>query len=114
MRNAPALFPPGSGWVYSNTDYIILGLIIEQVTGNSYADEIARRFIEPLGLADTYLYGYESSDPTATGYDLWCMGAPRPDSSSSSDDDGPPEACPTTVGEWLPIGATDHSSWPTI
>jgi D-alanyl-D-alanine carboxypeptidase len=114
VRDAPALFPPGSDWMYSNTDYIILGLIIEQVTGNSYADEIARRFIDPLGLSDTYLHGYESSDPTTTGYDLWCKGAPRPDSSSTSDDDGPPAACPTTVGEWLPIGATDHSSWPII
>ena len=36
----PLVFEPGSQWSYSNTNYIALGLVIEQVTGRSYADEL--------------------------------------------------------------------------
>ena len=53
-RALPPYFKPGADWHYSNTDYQILGLIIEAVTGNSYADELARRFFRPLGLTYTY------------------------------------------------------------
>jgi len=38
---------------YSNTGYILLGLIIENITGNSWAQEVESRIIEPLGLKDT-------------------------------------------------------------
>ncbi len=49
-----ALFPPGKGWEYSNTNYILAGLIVQKVTGRPIAEEITRRVIEPLGLHDTY------------------------------------------------------------
>lgn len=48
-------FPPGKGWYYSDANYIILGMIIEKVTGNKAADEIDTRIIEPLKLEDTSL-----------------------------------------------------------
>ncbi|MDT7796862.1 MAG: D-alanyl-D-alanine carboxypeptidase [Actinomycetota bacterium] len=51
----PALFPPGTSWSYSNTNYIVAGMIAEKVTGHSLGDEIARRITRPLGLRDTYL-----------------------------------------------------------
>ena len=47
-------FEPGKGWHYSNTGYILLGMIIEQVTGNSLEEEVRKRIIEPLGLKNTY------------------------------------------------------------
>ncbi len=47
-------FPPGAGYHYSDTNYAILGLIIEQVTGREVEDEVRQRVIEPLGLANTY------------------------------------------------------------
>ena len=46
-------FPPDGGWHYSNTNTVILGMIIEQVTGNFVGDEIRKRIIEPLGLNGT-------------------------------------------------------------
>lgn len=47
--------PPTNGWSYSNTNYLLAGMIIERATGNSYGSEIARRFFGPkLGLRDTY------------------------------------------------------------
>ncbi|MFE2724050.1 serine hydrolase domain-containing protein [Kitasatospora sp. NPDC059327] len=47
-------FAPGTGWAYSNTNYVLAGLIVQQVTGRSLATEIDRRVIEPLGLRHTY------------------------------------------------------------
>ncbi len=44
---------PGGPYHYSNTNYIVLGEIIEQVTGNSWADEVGARIAEPLGMSGT-------------------------------------------------------------
>lgn len=52
MRHEPD-FDPGEGWNYSNTNYLLAGMIIKKVTGHSYADEIKQRVIEPLGLDAT-------------------------------------------------------------
>ncbi|MEV0761810.1 serine hydrolase domain-containing protein [Nocardia sp. NPDC050435] len=52
--NAPADFEPGSKWAYSNTNYVVAGMVIEQITGTSVGTEITRRILEPLALRDTY------------------------------------------------------------
>ncbi|MEV6561410.1 serine hydrolase domain-containing protein [Nocardia sp. NPDC051756] len=57
----PLSFPPGTGWAYSNTDYLLAGLLIEKVTGRPYAEAIDQRIIRPLGLHDTFVPGDESS-----------------------------------------------------
>ncbi|AYG84970.1 D-alanyl-D-alanine carboxypeptidase [Streptomyces hundungensis] len=49
----PRAFEPGTDWSYSNTGYLVAGMIIERVTGRTYGDEIRRRIIEPLGLRQT-------------------------------------------------------------
>lgn len=49
-----ALFKPGKSWGYSNTNYVLAGLIVEKVTGRSIGDQITSRIITPLGLRDTY------------------------------------------------------------
>ena len=46
----PALFEPGTEWSYSNTNYILLALIIKRVTGRDYASEVDRRILRPLRL----------------------------------------------------------------
>ena len=50
-------FEPGAEglWSYSNTGYILLGLIIEEATGQTYEKNLNARIIEPLGLTQTYL-----------------------------------------------------------
>ncbi len=55
--NEPMKFVPGaaSQWAYSNTGYIMLGQIIEQVSGQSYIDAVTDRIIKPLGLEHTVL-----------------------------------------------------------
>jgi len=51
----PSLFAPGTSYAYSNTEYNLLGLVIEHATGRSWRHEIARRVIRPLGLMRTSL-----------------------------------------------------------
>jgi D-alanyl-D-alanine carboxypeptidase len=46
-------FEAGKGWDYSDTNYIVLGMIIEKVTGRKFYDEANRRVIKPLKLKDT-------------------------------------------------------------
>lgn len=49
----PARFAPGTGWSYSNTNYVLARLLIEKVTGRAYAEEMHRLIIGPLGLSGT-------------------------------------------------------------
>jgi D-alanyl-D-alanine carboxypeptidase len=53
----PPLFAPGVAWHYSNTDYVLAGMVIKAVTGHGYAHEIRRRILRPLGLHATSLPG---------------------------------------------------------
>ncbi|KOU52345.1 serine hydrolase domain-containing protein [Streptomyces sp. WM6378] len=49
----PARFEPGTDWSYSNTNYLLARLLIENVTGHSFAEEMQRLILGPLGLSDT-------------------------------------------------------------
>jgi len=60
-------FAPGTGFRYSNTNYVLAGMVIEKVTGRSYATEIRRRLIRPLGLRDTSLPGTSARMPGPHG-----------------------------------------------
>jgi len=90
----PPTFDPGEGWYYSNTGYILLGMIIEKVSGNKIEYEIRERILEPMDLKSTsfpvnfagmpspYAHGYELDDDKswqdATIYSpslLWTAGA---------------------------------------
>ncbi|MGP3990625.1 serine hydrolase domain-containing protein [Streptomyces sp. 3N207] len=51
----PAPFAPGTDWAYSNTNYILAGLIIERATGRPLVEGIVRHITGPLGLSGTYL-----------------------------------------------------------
>ena len=57
-------FAAGTGWAYSNTNYILLGRVIELATGQTVASLLRQRFFVPLGLTHTYL---ESEEPAAGG-----------------------------------------------
>lgn len=58
-----ARFAPGERFSYCNTGYILLGLIIEKITGLSAAQALRSRIFEPVGMEHTYLAEYET--PTA-------------------------------------------------
>lgn len=62
-------FDPGTKWAYSNSNYILLGAIIEAVTGRPYDEVLRERILEPLGLSDTGYEHYEDVlDRQAVGY----------------------------------------------
>ena len=52
LFDAKAAFEAGKGWDYSDTNYIVLGMIIEKITGRKFYDEANRRVIKPLKLKD--------------------------------------------------------------
>ncbi|MFE0512039.1 serine hydrolase domain-containing protein [Streptomyces sp. NPDC058964] len=62
MRHKPD-FAPGTSWNYSNTNYVLAGMVIRSVTGHSYAQEVTRRVIDPLKLTGTSLPGTRVSVP---------------------------------------------------
>ncbi len=65
------LAKPGKRWAYSNTNYLLLGAVVETVTGHSLADEVRTRLLDPLGLDATWYQAHEH--PLAeltTGYRL--------------------------------------------
>ena len=75
----PRLFPPGTAWSYSNTNYILDGLLVERVTGHRVADEVGRRVLRPLGLRHTYFPGTDPviRGPHANAYVPWPDGTLR-------------------------------------
>jgi CubicO group peptidase (beta-lactamase class C family) len=79
----PAYFEAGKGWHYSNTNYLVLGMLAEKVGGAPLADQIRQRFLRPLGLDHVWYqpedrapkdvahgYRFLSTDPKASAIDL--------------------------------------------
>jgi D-alanyl-D-alanine carboxypeptidase len=62
---------PGAGWDYSNTNYVVAGLLIEKLTGRPYGKEVERRILRPLHLTRTSVPGNRPSlpEPHARGYE---------------------------------------------
>lgn len=69
VKGLPADFAPGQGWEYSNTNYVLLGMVIEKVLGQPIADVFEQRLFGPLGMADTSFPGgsTEIGDPHMDG-----------------------------------------------
>ncbi|MFB6892707.1 serine hydrolase domain-containing protein [Kitasatospora sp. NPDC056327] len=79
----PADFAPGTAWKYSNTGYVIAGLIVQKVTGRPLGEEITKRVIDRIGLRHTYFpvqgesgirerhpHGYFAEEPGAPLLDV--------------------------------------------
>lgn len=68
ILDTEAPFPAGGGWDYSDTNYIVLGMIIERVAGATLNDEIARRLLRPLRLTRTVPSDRREIPGLAQGY----------------------------------------------
>ncbi|WP_069165891.1 serine hydrolase domain-containing protein [Nocardia altamirensis] len=69
----PPIFEPGAKMVYTNTNYLLLGMLVDRVAGRPVAEEISRRILEPLGLRDTYFPPAGETvirGPHARGYEI--------------------------------------------
>ncbi len=60
---AEPLFEPGTQWSYSNTNYLLLGELVESVTGHPVQDQMRSRILDPLSLRDTYVLHVERGEP---------------------------------------------------
>jgi CubicO group peptidase (beta-lactamase class C family) len=66
FANRPLAFQPGTQWDYSNSNYIVLGAIVERASGQPYAEFMQQAIFEPLGMRDS---GYETGQSgLAVGY----------------------------------------------
>jgi CubicO group peptidase (beta-lactamase class C family) len=69
VREKPLMFAPGGRYHYDNTGFYLLGLLIETVSGESYADYVARVIFKPLGMTGTQANDYARIIPNrADGY----------------------------------------------
>lgn len=67
VEETPA-FAPGTEWDYSNTGYLLLGRVVQSVTGLAVEEEARRRFFEPLGMHDTRPVDEAARAALWTGY----------------------------------------------
>jgi D-alanyl-D-alanine carboxypeptidase len=81
-------FSPGSDWGYSNTNYVLAGMVIAKATGNSYAHEIERRIIRPLKLRDTSLPGDSPRIPRPHGHAYSTLSRKAPPAHGTHSRDG--------------------------
>lgn len=61
LDNAQLVGAPGETYHYSDTGYVLLGLLLEQLTASSYAQLCRERIFDPLGMDRTYLEGHEAA-----------------------------------------------------
>ncbi|GHC77200.1 serine hydrolase [Streptomyces flavofungini] len=80
MRHQPD-FAAGKGWAYSNTNYVLAGMIIEKLTGRTWDKEVHDRVLRPLGLRRTETPGTSPylAVPHAVNYQQFAEGGPRID-----------------------------------
>lgn len=71
VADKPLDFTPATNWSYSNTGYILLGMIVEKISGQSYADFLKTNILEPLRMSES---GYDKArkiiKERASGYDM--------------------------------------------
>jgi D-alanyl-D-alanine carboxypeptidase len=72
-------FPPGTDWAYSNTNYVLLGLVVEAVAGRSLEHELRKRIFRPLGLrSSSYPFRTALDGRVVHGYVRSIPGVPIP------------------------------------
>ncbi len=67
LKGKPLVFEPGTDFMYSNTNYLLLQLILEQVSGKSYWQLLEQEILEPLHLNQTY-YNLSAQQTVSLGF----------------------------------------------
>jgi D-alanyl-D-alanine carboxypeptidase len=94
-------FAPGTGWAYSGTGYLILGMIIQRATGHSWYEEVTARILEPLRLTHTLWPGDSPDlpDPHAQAYERYAAGERLLDVTDQTDFSGAAGGLVTTTAD---------------
>jgi D-alanyl-D-alanine carboxypeptidase len=74
----PLDFDPGTRWSYSNTNFLILGRVVEMTSGQPFGAFLTQRIFTPVGMTHTQYEPTEHSAAMATGYTTFALGAPFP------------------------------------
>ncbi len=74
----PLDFDPGTRWSYSNTNFTILGAVVERVSGHPLGRFLADRLFRPLGMSHTSFDPPANGAAVATGYTYWALNDPTP------------------------------------
>jgi CubicO group peptidase (beta-lactamase class C family) len=100
----PLLFEPGARWEYSNSGYIVLGLIIEKVSGQSYFDYVREHVFKPAGMSNTDNFKlHDDVSNLAVGYTNM-PGGP----------DQPPRRVLVINSDWLAPGSSAGGGYSTV
>jgi CubicO group peptidase (beta-lactamase class C family) len=69
LRDVPLNFQPGEQWAYTNLGYIVLGYLLEKISGQTYEEFVQENIFKPLGMKDSGLISFVAVIPRrATGY----------------------------------------------
>ncbi len=69
FENAPMKAPPGQGFLYCNAGFVLLGLVIEELTGRDFREVVAERIFRPCGMTRSGYFAMDAlPDNTALGY----------------------------------------------
>ena len=60
LRDTPLNFQPGEQWAYTNLGYIVLGYLLEKVSGQTYEEFLQESIFKPLGMKDSGLISFPS------------------------------------------------------
>ncbi len=71
-------FPPGARWSYSNTGYVLLGRVVEKVSGKPFGQFLKERILEPLGMTHSAIEPGSEVGLRARGYTAFAPGALEP------------------------------------
>ena len=98
LRERETAFPPGAHFVYSNVGYQVLGYLVEELTGQTYADYIRTQILDPLGMTATQpVITHETRKRLAVGYERFYDDRPSHPSQ------------PLVPATWFEYGAGDGS-----
>jgi CubicO group peptidase (beta-lactamase class C family) len=112
---APLQFEPGSRFGYSNDGFIVLGAIIERITGQGYADYVRTHVFEPAGMTDTDVRAYRPGDVPNMAHGYMRVGQDgRPLPPGPEQHSTPPPGSLRDNGDLLQIGNPSGGAYSTV
>ena len=105
FQDQPLAFEPGSKWSYSNAGFVVLGAIVERISGDDYFEYVRRHVYAPAGMHDTDAYERDQSVPNlAIGYTNMGptgpeLGPPQPNTPTLPFKGGPAGGGYSTTGD---------------
>lgn len=71
IKDEPLLYEPGTGQEYSNSGYVVLGALIEKISGKSYEENLKERIFKPVGLGNVYYTMAQKSKQINRAHGHW-------------------------------------------